>query len=246
MRVPAWVGTAGQVALAAALPFFIITSAVLFVTNFLPFYQMEYASWRTGDATGLTEAELLRATREILAYFWGQHEPLAIEVNLGGLRTSLFNEREVAHMADVKLLFRGVQALQIASFIAAAGISVTALWRMKRAGRRYLAPALMWGGGITLGIVVLAALGSLLDFNRLFVQFHLMSFSNDFWMLDPRRDRLVMMFPLGFWLHATIFVALLTAAAGLAAFAAGWTMMGAPVRPAAAAARDAARQQEGL
>ena len=54
-------------------------------------------------------------------------------------------------------------------------------------------------------------LGALLGFDRLFRQFHVLSFANDFWMLDPSRDYLIMLFPGGFWFDVTLFVTLCTA-----------------------------------
>ena len=57
-------------------------------------------------------------------------------------------------------------------------------------------------------------------FPWLFWIFHLVSFSNDLWLLDPRTDYLLIMFPLGFWFDATMRVAA-TAAAGAGALIAG-------------------------
>ncbi len=64
---------------------------------------------------------------------------------------------------------------------------------------------------MTLALMLALGLGTLLGFDQLFLQFHLLSFANDFWQLDPTRDYLVMLFPQGFWYDATLFVALATA-----------------------------------
>jgi integral membrane protein (TIGR01906 family) len=48
---------------------------------------------------------------------------------------------------------------------------------------------------------------ALVGFETLFTLFHHISFANDLWQLDPRRDYLIMMFPLGFWFDATMRVA---------------------------------------
>ena len=61
---------------------------------------------------------------------------------------------------------------------------------------------------MTLGLVALVGLGSLVGFDRLFLAFHLVSFSNDLWQLDPRRDYLIAMFPQGFFFDATMLIAL--------------------------------------
>ena len=67
------------------------------------------------------------------------------------------------------------------------------------------------------GIFVLLALGAgtLLGFDQLFLQFHLISFTNELWQLDPARDYLIMLFPRNFWYDATIFCTLATVAGAL-------------------------------
>ena len=50
----------------------------------------------------------------------------------------------------------------------------------------------------------------LVGFDDLFEQFHLLSFSNDFWLLDPRTDHLIQMFPSGFWFDVTFAVGAVT------------------------------------
>jgi integral membrane protein (TIGR01906 family) len=69
------------------------------------------------------------------------------------------------------------------------------------------------GGKLTLALVGVVGLLALVGFNRLFLLFHLISFSNDFWMLDPRRDYLIAMFPQGFFFEATMLIAFCTIAA---------------------------------
>ena len=53
-------------------------------------------------------------------------------------------------------------------------------------------------------------LSALFGFDQLFYQFHLLSFSNEFWQLDPAKDYLIMLFPGGFWYDAALFCALAT------------------------------------
>ena len=57
--------------------------------------------------------------------------------------------------------------------------------------------------------LILAA-ATLLSFDRLWTRFHLVAFSNDLWMLDPARDRLIQLFPPEFWLDATLLLAGMT------------------------------------
>ena len=53
-------------------------------------------------------------------------------------------------------------------------------------------------------------------FDTLFLKLHQLAFANDLWQLDPRRDYLVIIFPQGFWLDATMRVVALTVAGAVA------------------------------
>ena len=63
---------------------------------------------------------------------------------------------------------------------------------------------------LTLGLMLLAALGTFIGFDQLFLLFHLISFTNNLWLLDPTRDYLLMMYPDGFFRDATLVIAALT------------------------------------
>ena len=63
------------------------------------------------------------------------------------------------------------------------------------------------GTGIFLTIFGITAV---IDFGWLFTQFHFLSFTNDLWMLDPRKDYLIIMFPQRFFFEATLFIGTLT------------------------------------
>ncbi len=75
---------------------------------------------------------------------------------------------------------------------------------------------LVAGGVLTLGIIgVLGALAAT-DFSDLFLEFHLLSFSNDLWLLDPRTDNLIRLFPQEFFLDAAMRVVVFTVVEALA------------------------------
>ena len=97
-----------------------------------------------------------------------------------------------------------------------------AAWLLRREAVALAVRLLSYGGLVTLGLAALVGIGSLVGFDRLFLAFHIVSFSNDLWQLDPRRHMLLAMFPEGFFFDATMLIALLTVvAAWLLAFA-GW------------------------
>jgi len=59
--------------------------------------------------------------------------------------------------------------------------------------------------------MLVLGLSAMLNFDQFFLQFHLLSFSNEFWQLDPGQDYLIMLFPRGFWYDATLICAAATA-----------------------------------
>jgi len=59
---------------------------------------------------------------------------------------------------------------------------------------------------VTLGLMLFLALWAIIGFERLFILFHLVSFSNEYWILDPTRDYLIMLFPEGFFYDAALLI----------------------------------------
>ena len=193
------------------VPIFLITTSVRWVINFPGLYSYGFDKYNIPDYTGIQRDDLLDAGGQLRDYFNNDEELLIIRTFvLGVLVESLYNQREIAHMRDVKDLVRNVYRVQevIGLYLlifAAVGFYVS---------RRRFVDTLLWvvsrGGIVTLSLVVLVGLLSLVAFNRLFLLFHLVSFSNDFWQLDPRRDYLIAMFPQGFFFDATMLIALST------------------------------------
>ncbi|MFA5079384.1 MAG: DUF1461 domain-containing protein, partial [Dehalococcoidia bacterium] len=93
--------------------------------------------------------------------------------------------------------------LQTAAVLAflAAGAAAFALLGMRRLLRGILAGCIA-----TLAFMALLVIWSLIDFNSLFYLFHVLSFSNDLWLLDPSTDYLIRMFTESFFYDAAIMV----------------------------------------
>ena len=213
-----WTGAALFV---LSVPLVLITTNVLRIADDASFYERGFARYDVSRRTGLSPAQLAEVARAFIAYFDGSRPDLALEVDLGGARRPLFNERELAHMRDVRQLMDLVSGAQL---VGGAAILVVALAGLGSNRERFLRPLsglCLMGAGLT--IVVLVVLGglSLLDFSEAFVQFHLLAFDNDLWILDPTRDYLIMLFPEGFWFDATLRIALHTALQALAVAAGG-------------------------
>lgn len=202
-----WTTFAFATVFAIAVPVFLLLANVEYVTKSDWIYS--YNWWRNDipARTSLPVSELNSGADQIKDYFTNDVELLDLRVNFRGEEVSLYREREVLHMVDVKSLMQDVfNAVRItgaiALLIAVAGAAYF--------GRRFwsvLLSTLRWsalGSGIVLGILTIAVL---IDFDFVFRQFHFLSFANNLWLLNPFTDFLIIMFPQRFWFEATLFIA---------------------------------------
>ena len=195
-----------------ALPLFLVLSNVRIAANELSVYHYSFDRYDAEERTGVARADLDRAARDIVLYFRDDRDLLDIRVSVEGEEQALFNPREVLHMRDVKeLMARAFSVQELALVYVVGYIGVVYLWARERS-LYHLARLVAAGGGITLAALALASTAVVAGFDDLFRQFHVISFSNDLWKLDPDRDRLIQMFPRGFWFDATLGVGLLTIA----------------------------------
>lgn len=214
MGVPAIIGswfwrTAAFLA-ALAVPVFLVTANLRLVTQSPWLYEYGFRTYDAPSRTGLPMEQLLSAADQTRRYFLSDEKSLSVTVDRDGRSVSLYNEREVSHMADVKGLFRMAQRVEeLASGFLLAFIGL-GLWLLKRRFIPHLLEAAFLGGILTVALVLAAGAGALLDFNALFLQFHLVSFANDLWQLDPARDRLIQMYPAEFFRDATMAIGGLT------------------------------------
>jgi integral membrane protein (TIGR01906 family) len=194
------------------LPALLLTASIAFAVNSAWLYEYGFQKYGVSQTTGLSQAELHKAAVGLIAYFNSGEESINLVVEKDGQPFVLFNEREVAHLRDVKGLFRLDYTVLLWTFVYGLVYTLwTVFWR-KGVFRRYLARGLAWGGGLTIALLLAVGLLWLLfGFDRLFWQFHVFSFANDFWQLDPTRDYLIRLFPQGFWFDVTVFIALFTA-----------------------------------
>lgn len=198
------------VVFAVLLPIFLIAINVGYVTDSDWLYT--YNWWRNGvpERTGLPDSELDSAADQIKDYFANDAERLDVRVNTSQGEVSLFDEREILHMIDVKDLMNYVAAVSVWTGIVLAICAVVGLTIRRREFFASLSRWLRWCAlvwGILIAAVVVIAI---IDFTWIFTQFHLLSFANDLWQLDPFRHYLLLLFPERFFLEATLFIALLT------------------------------------
>jgi integral membrane protein (TIGR01906 family) len=204
------------------MPVFLLTAFIAIAVNSQWVYEHSFNTYGVSQTTGIADSELEKAAQGIRSYFNSSEEYLSVTVTKDGADFVLFNEREVAHMKDVKsliwldyyvLLGTGAYVLLYT------GVSV---FRGHSERRRQLASAAVWSSSITIGLILLLGIIAVTDFSTFFTAFHLISFSNDLWLLDPNTDYLLMMFPGGFWYDCVLYLAVAIAITALAIGGVSW------------------------
>ncbi|XUX00335.1 MAG: TIGR01906 family membrane protein [Dehalogenimonas sp.] len=188
------------------IPLLIISGVIAFAFNFQPLYEYGFQRYAVSKTTGLADSELSKAAHGLINYFNSDQELIDVTVQKDGNPFPLFHDREIQHLKDVKGLVGLDYQVLIFSLLGAAMVAILAIYRKQA---RLLAAPVFWGGVTTLAGLILVSLVATTNFDAFFTKFHQLSFANDFWLLDPSRDYLIMLFPGGFWQDASIFIAAL-------------------------------------
>ena len=189
------------------LPFLLLTASLGWAANSLWLYKYGFEKYGVSQTTGLDTSELDKTARGLISYFNSDEEYISLTVIKDGEPFELFNQREVLHLKDVKGLIRLDYVVLLGTLVyALAYAGVCLFWRKKKYWR-HLGWGLVGGGSLTLALMLALGLGAVFGFQELFWQFHVMSFSNEFWQLNPATDYLLRLFTGGFFYEATIFCA---------------------------------------
>ncbi len=108
------------------------------------------------------------------------------------LETDFFNEKEKIHLNDVKNIIKKLIILLYFSIILIILIFSYFIYKGKY---KFILKSLILGLSLTIFIIILFYILVLFDFDKVFTYFHLVSFDNNYWLLNPETDNLIKMFP---------------------------------------------------
>lgn len=204
---------------AFALLITLLITSVEAVTYWTPgFYEKEYAKYNVLEDVHMEMDDLLDVTHEMMAFLRGNREDLHVPTVVDGQAREFFNEREIAHMEDVRGLFLAAIALRRGCLVLIAACIL--LLVLLRADTRRVLPKMICIGTVTF-FAVLAVLAGIIstNFNKYFVIFHEIFFNNDLWMLDPRTDLLINIVPEPFFVDTAARIAVTYGLSVIAVFA---------------------------
>lgn len=120
----------------------------------------------------------------------------------------LYNEREISHMYDVRVVFRNARAVM--SFMIVFIIITILLVSKKQDALQGFLKSLAWGASLTIALIILVGIGILAGFDAFFEAFHKLFFADDSWLFWEN-DSLIRLFPEPLWVHGFTLAAILTA-----------------------------------
>ena len=202
-----------QLLFAIALPISLIFANVWYITNSEWLYS--YNWWRNGipARTGIPidgASGLDSAATQIKDYFNNDISVLVVSADVYGVFSpSIYNQRETVHMADVKELIGGVRDIALWMGVASTLILLVGALLLRGLFARVFMRTLILSAVITFAFIAAVLVAASINFNWIFTQFHVLSFANNFWLLDPN-DYLIRMFPARFFFESTLFIGGLT------------------------------------
>ena len=172
---------------------FIICFAILFSLYFKGLYYWEIDYLSIPQSTQIDKREIKQNYDVLIDYMTNEKVEKLVFPSFG-----MSPEGEI-HFQDVKVIFTFIQkTMYILGIYSLLGILIN----LKQSRYQFLKHTAI---GILAGPLGLVAL-AMIDFDKSFVIFHHIAFSNDYWIFDPAIDPVIMILPQAFFLHSFLLI----------------------------------------
>jgi integral membrane protein (TIGR01906 family) len=197
----AWPGLV-QVLVTVALPLVVLATSFRITTgHWLVHWEYGKESFPT-DPYGLTTEERIRLAETCVDYLvTGAGIELLADLEVEG--RPAFNERELEHMVDVKVVLWAL--LRIGSAAGLVAVAGTAALGARRSTRPRASAALVGGSVLVLGLLALVGGLMLAQWNVFFTGFHQVLFPAGTWTF-AYSDTLIRLYPIRFWMDVAVVV----------------------------------------
>jgi integral membrane protein (TIGR01906 family) len=191
-----------------AVPVILCTLSILLLLSPI-FINLEY------QRPGFPEDEYGFSTEERLEYGNKTRRYLVSRQNLDVLRElefengdSLYQERELVHLEDVKVVIQGLLRVFYGAVAVMIGGGIIS---NRDQERNEFWMAIIRGGRLTAILLLTVLFFTLISFRALFTSFHLIFFEGDSWLFSFS-DTLIRLFPIRFWQDVFLVFGLITLA----------------------------------
>lgn len=170
------------------MPLFLLILSYNLVVYNLNFYKNEFSKHEV--YSDLQKADVDREAANIINY-----------LKTGEINKNDFNEKELMHLKDVYNLNKVVCYL---FYILLAVISICLLTLLYSKNYKDLYDSIFLSGLTSIALVITLLMLITISFTTSFTLFHEILFTNNLWQLDPATDKMIVMFPEGFFLDSFI------------------------------------------
>ncbi len=193
-----------SVILGILFPFIIFVTAVEGAVFDKTFFMQQMQANDVVENTGIYPDDMKLVVDEILSFLKGDRADFDIQARLTQKNpkqelayVSIFNQKEITHMVDVRDLFQFFLALRDIALAAALILFVVLLEQDPAA----IIKSLFYGSAIYLGIFIIIGGCFIFNFDASFTLFHKLFFSNNLWLMDPATDRIIWIVPEPFFFN---------------------------------------------
>lgn len=163
---------------------------ILKIPFFLPIYTYYYKKEKLANSLLISEEKLIFYTKNLFSYLKSKDF----------LDSSWFSKKDILHMIDVKYLYHSFEKIMcfLLSFFVISTIFLFLIY--KKDFLFYLLK--IFNKVFLIFIILLSAIITFIaaDFNKFWISFHKIFFTNDLWLLSPSESNLIKMFPENFFL----------------------------------------------
>lgn len=161
----------------------------------------EYVKTGVDKDLGMDINDVAFVSQEMMKYLFGQREELSVITTMFGKERDFFNDRERAHMVDVKALLDNVILVRNICF----GLIILSIIGLLYLKGKMVGLYYFCKGYLISVAIAIAAIGSVglfilsSGFTEFWNRFHGVFFTNDLWLLDYNTDMMIRLLPESFF-----------------------------------------------
>ena len=96
------------------------------------FFEKQYQKLNTAQDMNMSKQDLMRATDVLLDYLKDERDDISLQVVAAEEKVEMFNERETAHMVDVKNLYQGAMQVRFYAFLITLVAFALLFWKARK------------------------------------------------------------------------------------------------------------------
>ena len=173
----------------------ILFTALQFSVNDRSWFEQEYRALDLESAIGLSTSDITDALMRLVDYMEGRASNIQLVVRENGLYVNMYNEREIAHMEDVRALYQAWRSVRTWGLVLAFVLIFAAFFLDRKELWFNVSRGFLRASMVFLVLVVALGVFAAVDFTAFWNGFHYLFFDNDLWLLSPARDRMIRICP---------------------------------------------------